>query len=270
MNHRVKEVAIRTFASIDAFPTRATPMRDLLRLLESLHPFEAPMGMVRLGPASDGGYVVPDDLAGIEACLSPGVNDVSGFERACADRGMRVFMADRSVDGPAEKHPLFHFSKTHVGAFPEDGVMTLDAWVRECLPDVRGDLLLQMDIEGAEIEALMAASPELLSRFRIITVEFHAMQELFGLSWFRVAEVVFRKLLSNHACVHAHPNNHHLPFRARGISVPSLMEFTFLRRDRMGPKPWSHARLFPHPLDVDNVDAPAVPLPTDWFRGTAR
>lgn len=270
MNHRIKEFAIGALASIHAFPTRATPMHDLTRLIESLHPYEAPMGMVRLGPQGDGGYVVPDDLVGIEACLSPGVNDVSGFERACADRGMRVFMADRSVDGPAERHPLFHFSKRHIGAFPEEGVMTLDGWVDEFLPDVRGDLLLQMDIEGAEVESLMAASPELLSRFRIITVEFHGLSELLGLSWFRVAEVVFRKLLANHACVHIHPNNHDATFRARGLAIPPLMEFTFLRRDRMGPKPWSHARQFPHPLDADNVDSPAVILPADWIRGARR
>lgn len=36
--------------------------------------------LIRLGPNGDGGYLVPDDLTGIEACFSPGVCATSEFE----------------------------------------------------------------------------------------------------------------------------------------------------------------------------------------------
>ena len=66
----------------------------------------------RLGPDGDGGYLVPDDLAGIEYTFSPGVSTESGFEAALAARGQRVFLADYSVDGPAEANANFAFEKS--------------------------------------------------------------------------------------------------------------------------------------------------------------
>lgn len=51
-------------------------------------------GLIRLGPMSYEGYLIPDDLEGIEACFSPSVGFNSIFEKDCADRGMKVFLAD--------------------------------------------------------------------------------------------------------------------------------------------------------------------------------
>ena len=86
--------------------------------------------LIRLGPDSDGGYLVPDDLAGIKACFSPGVAQVSGFERDCANLGMQVFLADRSVENPPESHRLFEFTNKFVGVTTSEEFMTLDHWVR--------------------------------------------------------------------------------------------------------------------------------------------
>lgn len=75
--------------------TKSTNPDVLMGLIRSLAPVIPPQGLIRLGPASDGGYLVPDDLAGIRACFSPGVSKVSDFEFDCANRGMQVFLADR-------------------------------------------------------------------------------------------------------------------------------------------------------------------------------
>jgi hypothetical protein len=46
-----------------------------------------------MGAKGDGGLLVPDDLKGIEACFSPGVNFVSEFEFDCLEKNIKVFMA---------------------------------------------------------------------------------------------------------------------------------------------------------------------------------
>lgn len=138
--------------------SRLTDAAELQALLTKLRPMCTDKELIRLGPVGDGGYLVPDDLVGIEACFSPGVGVLSGFEKECADSGMRIFLADGSVEQPAESHQLFRFTKKYIGALTNERCMTIDSWVEEALPDTQGDLLLQMDIEGSEYEVLFVVS----------------------------------------------------------------------------------------------------------------
>jgi hypothetical protein len=261
----LQQFAASVFAAGKLYPTAATDPAALRALVKSLAPLNASKDLIRLGPDGDGGYLVPDDLSGIEACFSPGVSSVSGFEKACAERGMKIFLADKSVDAPAESHPLFSFTRKHVGATTSDDVMTMDNWVRESLPDERSELLLQMDIEGAEYETLLATSDALLRRFRIAVMEFHWLDHLWSKPFFRVASSAFRKLLQSHACVHIHPNNCCGSLKLKGLEMPRVCEFTFLRRDRLTGR--SYATQFPHPLDRDNENKAPLPLPASWIGG---
>lgn len=40
-----------------------------------MRPKPSPVPLVRIGGDWDGAYLVPDDLAGVAACFSPGVNN---------------------------------------------------------------------------------------------------------------------------------------------------------------------------------------------------
>ncbi len=228
--------------------------------LPKLYPVLPSRPLIRLGPEGDGGYLVPDDLEGIEACFSPGVDIESGFELACAERGMKVFMADGSVDAPPLDHPNFSFTKTFLGGNARDGFITLDSWVADSLEDDKSDLLLQMDIEGYEYEVMPAISEELLNRFRIIVIELHDVH-----SPTKEKLDLFRLLLRNHTCVHIHPNNYCEPVSLMGLIVPIYMEFTFYRNDRVGES--SYSVDFPHPLDSSNVASKTDrPLPSCWYK----
>lgn len=256
---------IRIFAPARMFPTNLTPPEQLRGLIQRLHPLSPPTPFIRIGPRGDGGYLVPDDLDGIIACFSPGVGSVSAFERDCAERGMLVFMADASVEGPAMPHPAFQFSKLFIGALTTDHFITLEEWVNRSLPhQPEADLLLQMDIEGFEYEVLLATPPALLNRFRIIVAEFHHLDQLFNKWFFHTAARAIEKLLQTHACVHIHPNNCRSVVRAGNIAIPPTMEFTFLRRDRLRGERFRHD--FPHPLDSDNTGRGTILLPACWYR----
>lgn len=224
--------------------------------------------LVRLGPDGDGGYLVPNDLVGIEACLSPGVGTICGFESDCASLGMQVFMADGSVSKPADSSDAFHFVQKNLGARRHCDALTIGRWVKQSMPASKGDLLLQMDIEGAEYDVLLDASRRLLRRFRILVVEFHDLHRLAERKFFNRANASFTKILRRHVCVHIHPNNCCGSHLVAGIEVPQIAEFTFLRRDRIvNPEPLSPVTTFPHPLDMNNVAAVEyLPLPAPWFQ----
>jgi hypothetical protein len=248
---KLKAAGVRLSAALGWHAAARTPLAALRGLMKALRPLDPGMELIRLGPETDGGYLLPDDLAGIRYAFSPGVASESGFETALADRGIGVFLADASVDGPAASHPRFAFDKKFVGCLSDERYITLDDWHAAKLGDDDAELLLQMDIEGAEYETLLAASPKLLGRFRIMIVEFHGLPQLWNEPFFGVVSRLFAKLLTTHAVVHIHPNNCCGSVKSAGIEIPRIAEFTFLRRDRL--RSTAYRTTFPHPLDRPNV-----------------
>jgi len=264
MKQRLLHLLKTLLAAFGVYPTRLTEPAKLRNLVRALAPSTTDRELIRLGPVGDGGYLLPNDLEGIEACFSPGVSRVSLFEKDCADRGMRVFLADNSVKRPRQEHELFLFTRKHIGAVDNQDFMTLDTWAEQSLPGSSGDLLLQMDIEGAEYEALLSMSPALLRRMRILVIEFHNLEKLWSESFFALASRAFEKVLATHSCVHLHPNNFCATEKRAGLEIPRVLEMTFLRHDRVqNPRP---STTFPHPLDADNnpEEKPRA-LPSCWY-----
>jgi hypothetical protein len=233
-------------------------------LISLLRPHDLGVALVRLGGERDGGYLVPDDFDGIRHCFSPGVSDVADFERALSDRGIFSFLADYSVDAPPAGLKDCSFTKAYVGSRDTDRTMRLETWIERSLGGDTGDLILQMDIEGAEYETLLSTPPEVLRRFRTMVVEFHSMNKLSNPYQFRLADAVFRKLMDDFEVAHIHPNNGSGSVGVSGLEIPRLMEFTFLRKDRVKRK--APAARFPHPLDRPNLpNRPDLVLPQCWW-----
>lgn len=247
-----------------------TEKAKVAALIDSLHPQKTAFSLIRLGPNSDGGYLLPDCLAGIAACFSPGVANVSEFEQECSRRGMQVFMADKSVEKPNwnQCETSYDFIKKFIGNINNDEFMTLEQWVDNSGLDAESDLLLQMDIEGSEYGSLLSLSDSLQQRFRIMVIEFHYLHELWNPHLYRFAAPVFEKILQTHVCVHIHPNNYSGISHQFGVEIPNVAEFTFLRKDFAEFR--GFADCFPHKLDVDNTSRSTVVLPENWFRKPAR
>lgn len=227
--------------------TEPAALADLLR---RLGPRDCGIDLVRIGGDGDGGYLVPDDLEGIEYCFSPGVNTCAEFETQLADRGIKSFLADYSVGAPPVQRPEFTFDPMFLGSFDHENWFTLATWKNKYLKDYRGDLILQMDIEGYEIETILSTPTELLQQFRIAIIEFHGLDRLFDSFVFGRFLSCFNKLLDVFHVVHIHPNNSGELIVRGEIEIPEMMEFTFLNRSRVtGTSPASQ---FPHRLDRDN------------------
>lgn len=243
-------------------PPSEAPM--LMRLMRRVQPRKTEHDLIRLGPARDGGYLIPNDLEGITSCFSPGVNNQIEFDLDLNRRGIRVHMADASVSAPQGMTSTMTFEPMFIGAEDHGSVMTMDTWVRHAQEEGDHDLMLQMDIEGSEYEVIASMSSALLARFRIMAIEFHMLDQLWNPGFIRLVAPLFRKLSTQHQCVHIHPNNCHGVIERGGLVIPKIMEFTFLRRDRiqqdLGP-----CSTFPHPLDTHNTDLTPIVLPACWW-----
>ncbi len=232
-------------------------------MLSMLRPLAIPEGLIRIGNSADGGYLLPDNLDGIAACFSPGVGALAPFELDMAQRGVRSFMADGSVDAPPAAHALFSFERKFLGTVNDARHIRLEDWVQRSVPDDSGDLLLQMDIEGGEYAVLADAPASVLARFRIMVIEFHRLYRCFREKRHKLIGGVFEKLASEFSVVHIHPNNNGAVMSNGRFDIPHVLEFTFYRKNCV--RPGGAPLRFPHALDVDNAPGrPAVILPSCW------
>lgn len=256
---------IRKIEDGNRFVTISTKIDKILNLIDLLKPVLVSTELIRFGKNSDGGYLIPNDLDGIEGCFSPGVDKESSFEIDCYKNGMSIFLADYSIDKPniIDKAIQYSHLKKFIGTITSDKYLTLDAWVSQSLNSTSSDLLLQMDIEGSEYEVILSTSNEILKRFRIIVVEFHDLNLLWDPFFFKIANSVFQKILDTHHCVHIHPNNSYDIYKYKNIEIPQIAEFTFIRKDRVDVL--GYANSFPHKLDFDNTDRSPIALPKLWY-----
>jgi hypothetical protein len=243
--------------------SRTTDKGKVLDFLASVKPIKTNHDLIRLGGDADGGYLVPDDIEGVEVCFSPGVSKVATFEEDLTERGVKCFLADHSVDAPPVKNKLFDFEKKYLGPYESEIFMTLEGWINDKAPN-ESDFILQMDIEGAEYGVLLGTSLETLKKFRVLIIEFHKLDALYDIMGYELIRLAFAKLLKEFEVVHIHPNNFAKPIRYQGMDVPPYMEFTFLRKDRI--KTRAPAVAFPHSLDRANVPSNTdFTLPKCWY-----
>lgn len=243
---------------------KKTKDSEIAEFFERVRPYTTEHELVRIGDDGDGGYLLPDDLDGINACFSPGVSIEVHFELSLAQRGIRSFLADYSVESLPIQNPLFDFDKKFLGMDDDSMFMTLESWIASKATGDTSDLILEMDIEGAEYEVIFDTSHEILNRFRIIIIEFHRLDALLDRYGYKLIDTAFRKLLRNFEIVHIHPNNLSTPTKYKEYLIPSEMEFTFLRKDRISER--EHTTTFPHELDSRNMEgSPDLVLPDCWF-----
>ncbi|WP_339925656.1 FkbM family methyltransferase [uncultured Cyclobacterium sp.] len=242
---------------------RSVSKEKMLEFLKKIYPKKTKHDFIRMGANFDGGYLVPDNLSEIGACYSPGVSDISEFEKDCINRGMKVYMADKTVSKPNLKGNKFHFLKKHIGCINSEEFITIDKWVIKTSKKSDTDFLLQMDIEGFEYASIINISEKLLNKFRIIIIEFHSLESIWHPHFFSIIEVAFSKLLVNHSVVHIHPNNSYGSIVKNDIKIPKIIEVTFLRKDSGVLE--EYQTKFPHPLDKDNIKGKSMVLSKDLF-----
>ena len=245
--------------------------------LSILKPKPCPYKMIRLGGKLDGAYLLPDDLANIEACFSPGVDNFKNFEdQLTLDHRIACHMCDKSSDVSKFKTPLIEpgqtFEQSWLDVVDDEDSISLATWVNKHTNSTSSDLILQMDIEGAEYRNILSTTEALLQRFRIIVIELHDLTKLEDIEVFnQVLYPSLKRVDQFFLCVHAHPNNccGEAVISEHKLNIPRVHELTFLRKDRLSgfDKDQLHPVMLPHPLDIKrNVpNTPPLFLREGWL-----
>jgi len=65
----IRDSLVRLVGVLGMDVVERTRNREVHELIRSLHPVDSGTELIRLGPQGDGGYLLPDDLDGIEYCF---------------------------------------------------------------------------------------------------------------------------------------------------------------------------------------------------------
>lgn len=226
----------------------------VLATLSLLTPWDvAGCGKRRIGGEGDGGYVLLDRLRPEQAVLSYGVGPDCSFDTDLAQRGHHVLMFDHTVKNPPGGTPrgcIFTPEGVAASAQPQKGLDTIEAHMRRHGLLNRHDLILKMDIEGAEWDVLAALPEKILDAFEQIVVEFHSLNALNRDEFGARVRAALLRLNARFTLCHVHANVYGGLSMIEGVVVPPVLEATYVRSDLITRTP--NRTLYPTEYDRTN------------------
>ena len=252
---KIKRKVISILKRNFVFTENLTSLQNIEKIKKFIHnmqPVSTELNLIRVGSDNDGGYLIPNDLQGLKYLISPGVSNNSSFELFFAQKNVKCILVDASVDKPNIEHKNFVFIKKFLSNEIKDNFVNIDYLISE-FTSGNDDIILQMDIEGWEWDVLKDISLETLSRFRIMTIEFHRFIRIFkDENEFSSVVNIFEKLSKAFYIVHIHNNNCCKRIKVDELYFSDLVEITFIRKDRV--KNIYGYSTIPHKLDQKNVN----------------
>ena len=254
------------YAAADQADVRALPeyarVADVAQLLQTCR-VEGET-LVRVGGEIDGGYVMLDALRppAVTAGYSFGVGHDVSWDVAVAGRGIDLFLYDHTVKRLPEPVPRGRFVRTGIrGREPVAGQKTIAEVLADNGHAGRRDLVLKMDIEGAEWPVLEEVSSATLSCFAQIVVELHGLIDVLTPEGHARIVAALGKLSQTHQPIHVHGNCYEVPVWIGGLVLPQVLEVSYVRRADHTGRFVPRDEVFPTGLDRPNLpDMPDVYL----------
>lgn len=175
---------------------------------------------IRIGPNSDGGYVVSKQhLQQTSIVYSLGIGDNCDFDCDLADRGLTIYQFDGSIKEPPKYNKNFIFNELKITAKTFSEYFVVNKHLTE------KNILLKMDIEGGEFEFFRNIDWKILDCFNQIVFELHVKKE---------SDAYTAKLLQKLSCqfvlIHIHAHEGHPPKVKwnHETDIPDYLELTYV------------------------------------------
>lgn len=174
-----------------------------------------------------------------------------------AKRGYDVFMYDHTIDKLPIIQKGFHFFKQGIADNdnPADNRLhSLEYYLRENHHENNHDMILKMDVEGAEWGFLSLVPSDILKKFSQIVFEFHNMNSPLRNKPDNILKI-FKKINKTHRLVHLHANNCCGGISFNGKNFGSVIEATYANIEK-----YSFTDKINYDVNLPlSVDAPNIP-----------
>jgi hypothetical protein len=156
---------------------------------------------VLMGYRGDGSYVMLDDFENIKIAYSIGIGNMIQFDNALRYKGIDVYMYDHTIEKLPKERSQFHWKKIGIGGNSERAynIQTLLDMLKENGHLNEKNMILKIDTEGAEWNALNDVPEEVLSQFKYLLLELHFFKNNQTLYY-----DVLKKLYKTHQVFYVH------------------------------------------------------------------
>ncbi|MGL6196783.1 MAG: FkbM family methyltransferase [Thermoguttaceae bacterium] len=214
---------------------------------------------VRVGRDNDGGYVMFDEFAAGSVAYSFGISNDVSWDKDIANRNIDIYMYDHTIEKLPEENSRFHFFRNGItGNKSQKSCKTMAEYIIANGHNNQNNLVLKMDVEGAEWDFLNQVESNTLGQFSQMVFEFHEMAR--G-QYDNLICPALEKINKTHQLVHIHANNFGNIKLMGNRFLPDTFEVTYLRRSDHEFAPCS--RSFP-----TRWDQPCNPLIPDIYLGS--
>lgn len=176
-----------------------------------------------------------------------------------AHRDYNIFMYDMTIDKLPYENGKFHFFKEGIGGVKDESKLldTLENFISRNGHENNSNMILKMDVEGAEWDFLETVSSDTLNKFEQIVFEFHDLIEEKTVEEMERTINLIDKINATHTLVHLHGNNNERYIKLKNIGViPNVLELSYLRTENHS---FSDDETILLPIVIDSPNTPVAP-----------
>lgn len=209
---------------------------------------------VRIGDQEhSGGYIMLDEVNDKNIFYSFGISsDVTWDSHFAEELSKPVYMYDHTIKELPYEHDNFKWSRVGICGENDKGkqknLKSLTELMKENGNENDHDMILKMDVEGAEWDVFSTVPADVLEQFDQITLEMHWF---FNLNNRDKILKSLEALNTYHQLVHVHGNcgSFSVPV-GEGYNMPDILEATYVNKNRRQFQ--KSERFFPTELDRRN------------------
>ena len=223
--------------------------------------YDCPNPLIRVGPTSDGGYVMVDGF-NYDYFLSCGIANDIRFEVGLLNKypHLKCDAFDGTINNFPSHNKNINWIKKNIGYINSEKITNLKPYIENYK-----NIFLKMDIEGSEFNWIDSMSLEDLNCFSQIVIEIHWPFDKYRCE-------MLKKLNQTHYIVHIHGNNYcdrdipkHLPSGRTydgtltinhssypSIKLPEVFEITYVRKSNFIDNLTKVEKKYPTSLDSPN------------------
>lgn len=219
--------------------------------------------LVRVGGNADGGYVMLDEFPNGSIAYSFGIGNEISWDAGIANRDINIYMYDHTIEKLPYNDEHFHFFRTGIcGNNSNDKhLKSFEQLIKENKHENERNIILKIDTEGAEWDALADISYETMERCNQIIVELHWLNKIIKKEEYEKVINILRKINKTHQSIHVHATNFDSYDIICGEPIPNVIEVTYARKSNH--KFIKNQKCYP----IEGLDKPCLSHRYDYFLG---
>lgn len=182
-------------------------------------------------PGRDGGYVMLNNFSESSIAYSFGICDDVSWDNIMAEMGYDIYQYDHTINALPWYRKEFHWFKEGIAGTDTENeqLKSLKYFLDRNGHSDKKNMILKMDVEGAEWDFLETVTPEVLKQFDQIVFEMHNLVRSKDSK--RILRLL-KKLNKTHVLIHIHGNNCGVQLKMGNTIFPDVIETSYVSRDK--------------------------------------